>query len=139
MTANRTFAMLKPDSIENNNIGNILGMIEAKGFKISGMKLKQLSNTEAQEFYAIHKDRPFFGELIEYVTRGSVVTLCLEKENAVADFRKLIGATNPKEAEEGTIRKLYADSISENAIHGSDSNENAAIEIALHFKKEELL
>lgn len=133
MITNRTFTMLKPDSVEKGNIGAILEKINAAGFKIVAMKLTQMTRRDAETFYAIHKERPFFGELVEYMTRGPIVAAVLEKENAVEDFRALIGATNPEEAAEGTIRKLYAASISENAVHGSDSDENAAIESAFHF------
>ena len=133
MRTDRTFTMLKPDSVEKGNIGPILEKITAAGFKIVAMKLTQMTTDDAKEFYAIHKERPFFGELVEYMTRGPIVSAILEKENAVEDFRTLIGATNPEEAAEGTIRKLYAASIGENAIHGSDSDENAAIEGAFHF------
>jgi len=133
MRTDRTFTMLKPDSVEKGHIGAILEKITAAGFKIVAMKLTQMTTDDAREFYAIHKERPFFGELVEYMTRGPIVAAILEKENAVEDFRTLIGATNPAEAAEGTIRKLYAASIGENAIHGSDSDENAAIEGAFHF------
>ena len=133
MTTNRTFTMIKPDAVEKGYIGTILEKIAASGFRIVAMKLTQMTKADAQTFYAIHKERPFFGELVEYMTRGPIVSAILEKENAVEDFRALIGATNPAEAAEGTIRKMYADSISENAVHGSDSDENAAIEGAFHF------
>lgn len=133
MTTNRTFTMIKPDAVEKGYIGAILEKIAASGFRIVAMKLTQMTKADAQTFYAIHKERPFFGELVEYMTRGPIVSAILEKENAVEDFRALIGATNPAEAAEGTIRKMYADSISENAVHGSDSDENAAIEGAFHF------
>ena len=133
MITNRTFTMLKPDSVEKGNIGAILEKINAAGFKIVAMKLTQMTRRDAETFYEIHKERPFFSELVEYMTRGPIVAAVLEKENAVEDFRALIGATNPEEAAEGTIRKLYATSISENAVHGSDSDENAAIESAFHF------
>ena len=130
--------MLKPDSLEKGNIGAILEKINAAGFKIVAMKLTQMSKRDAETFYAIHRERPFFPDLVEYMTRGPIVAAILEKENAVEDFRTLIGATNPEEAAEGTIRKLYARSISENAIHGSDSDENAAIEGAFHFSGREV-
>lgn len=130
--------MLKPDSLEKGNIGAILEKINASGFKIVAMKLTQMSKRDAETFYAIHKERPFFADLVEYMTRGPIVAAILEKENAVEDFRTLIGATNPEEAAEGTIRKLYATSISENAVHGSDSDENAAIEGAFHFSGREI-
>ncbi len=137
MISNRTFTMLKPDSVEKGNIGAILEKINAAGFRIVAMKLTQMTRRDAEAFYEIHNERPFFGELVEYMTRGPVVAAILEKENAVEDFRALIGATNPEEAAEGTIRKLYAASIGENAVHGSDSNENAAIEGAFHFSGRE--
>lgn len=133
MTTNRTFTMIKPDAVENGHIGAILDKINASGFKIVAMKMTRLSVAEAQHFYGIHKERPFFGELVEYMTSGPIVAAILEKENAVEDFRALIGATNPAEAAEGTIRKMYAESIGRNAVHGSDSDENAAIESAFHF------
>ena len=128
MATNRTFTMIKPDAVENGHIGGILNMITEGGFRIVAMKLTQLTVADAQQFYAVHSERPFFGELVEFMTRGPIVAAILEKENAVEDFRTLIGATNPAEAAEGTIRKLYAESISANAVHGSDSDENAEIE-----------
>ncbi|MBR9833534.1 nucleoside-diphosphate kinase [bacterium] len=128
MATNRTFTMIKPDAVEKNYIGGILDKINAAGFRIVAMKYTKLSKEEAGEFYAVHKERPFYGELVDYMSNGPIVAAILEKENAVADFRTLIGATNPAEAAEGTIRKLYAESISANAVHGSDSDENAAIE-----------
>ena len=133
MATNRTFTMLKPDAVENGHIGAILEKINAAGFRIVAMKLTQMTKADAEEFYAIHKERPFFGELVAFMTRGPIVAAILEKDNAVEDFRALIGATNPAEAAEGTIRKLYAASVGENAVHGSDSDENAAIECAFHF------
>ena len=137
MTTNRTFTMLKPDAVEKGHIGAILEKINASGFRIVAMKLTQMTKTDAQTFYAIHKERPFYDELVDYMTRGPIVAAILEKDNAVEDFRTLIGATNPAEAAEGTIRKLFAKSISENAGHGSDSDENAAIEGAFHFSGRE--
>ena len=125
--------MLKPDSLEKGNTGAILEKINMAGFKIVAMKQTQLSKRDAETFYEIHKERPFFNDLVEYMTRGPIVAAILEKDNAVEDFRTLIGATNPEEAAEGTIRKLYANSISENAVHGSDSDENAQIEGEFHF------
>tara|TARA_R110001583_G_scaffold11238_2_gene51214 strand:+ start:4356 stop:4751 length:396 start_codon:yes stop_codon:yes gene_type:complete len=130
--------MLKPDAVEKGNIGAILDKISASGFKIIALKLTQMTTNDAKTFYAIHKERPFYGELVDYMTRGPIVAAILEKDNAVEDFRTLIGATNPADAAEGTIRKLFADSISENAVHGSDSNENAAIEGAFHFAGREI-
>ncbi|PKP26135.1 MAG: nucleoside-diphosphate kinase [Bacteroidetes bacterium HGW-Bacteroidetes-2] len=133
MATNRTFTMLKPDSVEKGHIGAILEMINKAGFRIVALKLTQMTTTDAKAFYAVHSARSFYGELVEYMTRGPVVAAILEKEDAVEDFRKLIGATNPADAAEGTIRKLYAASIGENAVHGSDSDENAAVESAFHF------
>ncbi len=133
MATNRTFTMLKPDAVANGYIGAILEKITTAGFRIVAMKMTQLTKADAEAFYAIHADRPFFGELVEYMTSGPIVSAVLEKDNAVEDFRTLIGATNPAEAAEGTIRKMYAESISANAVHGSDSDENAAIEAAFHF------
>ena len=133
MATNRTFTMLKPDSVEKGNIGPILEKITAAGFRIVAMKLTQMTSRDAQEFYAIHKERPFFGELVEYMTRGPIVAAILEKDNAVEDFRALIGATNPADAAPGTIRALYAKSIGENAVHGADSDDNAKIEGSFHF------
>ena len=138
MTNNRTFTMLKPDSIEKGNIGPILEKITASGFRILAIKLTQLTIPDAQAFYAIHKDRPFFEDLVSYMTSGPIVAAILEKDNAVEDFRTLIGATNPDEAAEGTIRKMFAESISQNAVHGSDSDENASIEGAFHFSAREI-
>jgi len=138
MRTDRTFTMLKPDSVEKGNVGPIIEKITAAGFRIAAMKLTQMTTADAQAFYAIHKERPFFGELVEYMTRGPIVAAVLEKENAVADFRTLIGATNPAEAAEGTIRQLYAASIGENAVHGSDSDENAEIESQFHFAGREI-
>ncbi|MCB0458200.1 MAG: nucleoside-diphosphate kinase [Flavobacteriaceae bacterium] len=138
MRTDRTFTMLKPDSVEKGNIGPILEKITSAGFKIAALKLTQMTKADAEAFYAVHKARPFFGELVEYMTRGPIVAAVLEKENAVEDFRTLIGATNPAEAAEGTIRKLYAASIGENAVHGSDSDENAEIESQFHFAGREI-
>lgn len=120
--------MIKPDAFAVGHTGSILKHIEAAGFKLIAMKLTRLSAEKAGEFYAIHKERPFYGELVEFMSSGPIVAAILEKDNAVADFRTLIGATNPAQAADGTIRKLYAKSVGENAIHGSDSDENAAIE-----------
>ncbi|KAA3648903.1 MAG: nucleoside-diphosphate kinase [Bacteroidetes bacterium] len=133
MATNRTFTMIKPDAVEKNYIGAILDKINAAGFRIVAMKYTKLTKEAAGAFYEVHKERPFYGELVEYMSSGPIVAAILEKENAVADFRTLIGATNPAEAAEGTIRKLYAESISANAVHGSDSDENAAIEGNFYF------
>ena len=138
MPTNRTFTMIKPDGVEEGHIGAIIDKITAAGFNIVSMKLTQLSQNEAEAFYAVHKERPFFGELVQFMTRGPIVATILEKDNAVDDFRKLIGATNPAEAAEGTIRKLYASSVGENAVHGSDSDENASIEGAFYFSAREM-
>jgi nucleoside-diphosphate kinase len=138
MAENRTFTMIKPDAVENGHIGAILEQINSSGFRIVALKLTEMTKADAEQFYAVHNERPFFGELVEFMTRGPIVAEILEKENAVEDFRTLIGATNPEEAAEGTIRKKYATSIGENAVHGSDSNENAAIEGAFHFAGREM-
>ncbi len=133
--SNRTFTMIKPDATANGHTGAILAMINAAGFRIVALKMLHLSAEKAGEFYAVHKERPFYGELVEFMSRGPISAAILEKENAVADFRTLIGATNPAQAAEGTVRKLYATSIGENAVHGSDSDENAAIEGDFFFSK----
>lgn len=131
--SNRTFTMIKPDAVRAGHIGNILEKITSAGFKIVAMKLTQLSADKAGAFYAVHKERPFYQELVEFMSSGPIVAAVVEKENAVEDFRKLIGATNPAEAAPGTIRALYATNVGENAVHGSDSDENAAIESNFHF------
>lgn len=128
MAGNRTFTMIKPDAVGANNTGAITRMIEEAGFRIVAMKKTQLSKARAGQFYAIHKERSFYEELCNYMSSGPIVPMILEKSNAVEDFRKLIGATDPKKAEKGTIRNLFAKSIEANAIHGSDSDENAEIE-----------
>lgn len=133
--SNRTFTMIKPDATKKGNTGAILSMINAAGFRIAALKMLQLSPQKAGQFYAVHKERPFYGELVEFMSSGPIAAAILEKDNAVEDFRKLIGATNPAQAEEGTIRKLFAASIGENAVHGSDSNDNAAIEGDFFFSK----
>jgi len=128
MAGNRTFTMIKPDAVSAGNTGAITKMIEEAGFRIIAMKKTQLTRAQAGEFYGVHKERSFYGELCDYMSAGAIVPMILEKANAVEDFRKLIGATDPKKAEAGTIRALFAKSIEANAIHGSDSDENAAIE-----------
>lgn len=138
MNGNRTFTMIKPDAVGAGNIGNILKMINEAGFRIVAMKFLKLSYESAGKFYEVHSARPFYGELCEYMSSGPIVAAILEKSNAVEDFRKLIGATDPAKAEEGTIRKLFAKSIAENAVHGSDSDENAAIEGAFFFSAMEM-
>lgn len=130
---NRTFTMIKPDAVSAGNIGNILQMMNKAGFRIVAMKYTRLSLDQAAKFYEIHKERPFYGELTEFMSSGPIVAAILEKDNAVADFRKLIGATNPAQADEGTIRKMYAKSVGENAVHGSDSDANAKIESDFFF------
>ncbi len=135
----RTLAILKPDCLEKRVQGKVIQHIIDAGFGIKGMRLLSLSEDSAKKFYAVHKERPFYVELVAYMTSGPVIPLCLEKDNAVADFRKLIGATNPANAEEGTIRKMYADSIERNIVHGSDSPENAKNEISHFFKDSDLV
>src|SRR6186997_3487749 len=130
---NRTFTMIKPDATEKGHTGAILGMINKAGFRIVAMKMTKLSKEKAGEFYAVHSERPFYGELVDFMSSGPITAAILEKNNAVEDFRKLIGATNPADAAEGTIRKLYAASVGENAVHGSDSDENAKIEGEFFF------
>ncbi len=131
--------MIKPDAVRAGNIGNILQMINAAGFRIVAMKLTQLGQEKAGQFYEVHAARPFYGELVEFMSSGPIVAAILEKENAVEDFRNLIGATNPANAAPGTIRAKYAANVGENAVHGSDSDENAAIEGAFHFAGVELV
>ena len=138
MATNRTFTMIKPDAVKNGHIGAILNDINAAGFKIVALKYTKLSAEKAGEFYDVHAARPFYGELVEFMSSDPIVAAILEKDNAVEDFRTLIGATNPANAAEGTIRKKYATSIGENAVHGSDSDENAAIEGAFHFAGTEI-
>ncbi|WP_300665285.1 nucleoside-diphosphate kinase [Fluviicola sp.] len=138
MSGNRTFTMLKPDAIENGHMGKIIDMIIQAGFSIKAMKFTRLTEEQAKKFYEVHAERPFYGELVEYMTSGPIVAAILEKDNAVADFRALIGATDPAEAAEGTIRKYYAESKGRNAVHGSDSDENAAIEGKFHFADSEI-
>ena len=131
--SNLTFTMIKPDAMEKGYAGAILDMIIKDGFKISALKLKKLTTEKASEFYAVHKERPFYHELVEYMSRGPIIAAMLEKENAVIAFRDLIGATDPAKAADGTIRKSYATSVGENAVHGSDSDENAKIESDFFF------
>ncbi len=134
----RTLAIIKPDAVRKNHAGDIIAQIQAAGFRVLGMQLTRLSTAQAQEFYAVHRERPFYGELVNFMCSGAVVPIALEKDNAVADFRALIGSTDPAEAAEGTIRKRFASSKGENAIHGSDSVENALNEIAFFFTGREL-
>lgn len=139
MAVERTLAILKPDCLRKNLQGEILARIQNAGFKILSMKQVRLTNETAGAFYAVHKQRPFFDPLVKYISSGPCITIALEKENAVADFRKLIGATDPKEAAEGTIRKLFAANKEENIVHGSDSPENGKIEVAFFFSERELV
>ena len=139
MAGNRTFTMIKPDGVESGNIGNIIQMITDAGFAIKAMKYTQLSEEHAKKFYEVHSERPFYQELVDYMISGPIVAAILEKDNAVADFRTLIGATDPSEAAEGTIRKKYAESKAKNAVHGSDSDENAQIEGEFHFAAAEVV
>ena len=138
MATNRTFTMLKPDAIENGHTGKIIDMIIGAGFSIKAMKYTRLSEEQAKKFYEVHAERPFYGELVEYMSSGPIVAAILEKDNAVEDFRKLIGATDPAEAAKGTIRAAYAESKGRNAVHGSDSDENAEIEGKFHFAANEI-
>jgi nucleoside-diphosphate kinase len=136
---NRTLAIVKPDAVAKNAAGEIIARIQKAGFKILAMKMTRMSVPSARGFYEVHKERPFYDDLVAFMTSGPCVPLALEKENAVADYRKLIGATDPAEADAGTIRKDFAESKSKNAVHGSDSDENAALEIAHFFTRDELL
>lgn len=137
--SNKTLAIIKPDAVKDNHVGEIIMMINKAGFKVKALKMIKLSEDAAKAFYEIHKDKPFYGELVEYMTSGPCVPIALEKENAVEDYRKLIGATDPAKAAEGTVRKLYARSVQFNAVHGSDSDENAAKEIAFFFSSKDLI
>ena len=137
MAGNRTFTMIKPEAVAKGNTGAILAMMEDAGFKIIAMKKTKLSSDRAGSFYGVHKERPFYGELVDYMSSGPIVAAILEKENAVTDFRALIGSTDPAEAADGTIRKAYAESKAQNAVHGSDSDENAAIEGDFFFGADE--
>jgi len=139
MATNRTLTILKPDCVKKGLIGEVTKRIQEAGFKIVAMKLTRLTEATAGGFYDVHRERPFFGELVEFMSSGPCVPMILEKENAVADFRALIGATNPAEADAGTIRAEFADSMGENIVHGSDSNENAAIESAYFFTQSEVV
>jgi len=136
---NQTLAIIKPDAVGNGHTGEIISMIIKAGFKIKAMKMIRLSESSAKGFYEIHKERPFFGELVEYMTSGPCIPMALERENAVEEYRKLIGATDPAKADEGTVRKLFAKNIQANAVHGSDSDENAALEISHFFSRDKRL
>ena len=135
----RTLCIIKPDAVSKNVQGNIIQRILDAGFNIIGMKMTHLTTNQAKEFYEVHKERPFYSDLVEFMTSGSCIPIALQKENAVTDYRKLIGATDPAEAEDGTIRKLYAESKSYNAVHGSDSVENGKIEVSFFFGESELI
>lgn len=139
MATNRTFTMIKPEAVENGHTGKIIDKIIQAGFQIKAMKKTKLSAERAGQFYEVHKERPFYGELVEYMSSGPIIAAVLEKENAVADFRALIGSTDPAEAAEGTIRKAFAESKAKNAVHGSDSDENAQIESDFHFSAQEIV
>lgn len=135
----RTLCIIKPDAVKKNVQGNIIQMLLDAGFTIRAMKLMQLTKEQAQKFYEVHKERPFYNDLVEYMTSGPVIPIALEKDNAVLDYRALIGATDPAEAKEGTVRKKYATSKAENAVHGSDSVENGIIEVGFFFNDSELV
>jgi nucleoside-diphosphate kinase len=135
----RTLAIVKPDAVASGHTGKIIAHLQKEGFRVLGMKMTRLSREQAGEFYAVHRERPFYGELVEFMTSGAVVPLALERDGAVARLREVIGATDPAEAAEGTIRKLYAESKGKNAIHASDSDENAAVEVAFFFAESELV
>ncbi len=137
--SNRTFTIIKPDSVRKNNFGNIFSRLEGEGFRVLGVKKIGLSRRQAEAFYAVHKERPFFGSLVEYMTSGPVFVAALERDSAVAELRKLMGATDPAKADAGTLRKEFGESIEQNAIHGSDSDDNAKIEIAFFFAESELV
>lgn len=138
MAGNKTFTMIKPDAVGAGNAGAIIKIIEENGFKIKAAKFTRLSPERAGEFYEVHKERPFYNDLCAYMSSGNIIPMILEKDNAVEEFRTLIGATNPQEAAEGTIRNMFATSIAANAIHGSDSDENAGIEGSFFFSKTEI-
>lgn len=138
MSGNITFTMIKPDAVADGHIGAILGKISEAGYKVKALKLTQLTISDAKKFYEVHAERPFYGELVDFMSSGPMVAAVLEKDNAVEDFRTLIGATNPAEAADGTLRKMFARSVGENAVHGSDSDENALIEASFHFSGREI-
>jgi nucleoside-diphosphate kinase len=139
MTVERTFSIIKPDAVAAGNTGNILALLQKSGFKILGMRQTQMSEAQARAFYAVHKERPFYNGLVKFMTEGPIVVLALERENAVKQLREVMGATNPANAAEGTVRKLYATDIERNAIHGSDAPETAAVELNFFFPAAELL
>jgi len=137
--ANRTFTIIKPDSVRKGNFGKIISRLESEGFRVLGLRKLSLSRKQAEGFYAVHRERPFYASLVEYMTSGPVVVGALERDNAVAHLRQVMGATDPKKADQGTIRAAFGESIEQNAIHGSDSDENAAIEIAFFFSESDLM
>ena len=137
--ANRTFTIIKPDSVRKGNFGKIISRLESEGFRILGLKKVSLGRKQAEGFYAVHRERPFFSSLVEYMSSGPVYVAALERDNAVAHLRQVMGATDPKKADQGTIRADFGESIEQNAIHGSDSDENAAIEIAFFFSESDLM
>ena len=139
MSLERTFGMIKPDAVSKGHVGKILALVEENGFRIAGLRMRQLSTAEAEAFYAVHKARPFYAGLVKFMTEGPVLTLVLEREEAVAKWRELMGATNPANAADGTIRKLFAENIERNSVHGSDAAETAAQEIPFFFSSAELL
>ena len=139
MSVERTFSIIKPDAVAAGNAGAILALLQKAGFKIIGMRQTRLSEAQAQAFYAVHKERPFYAGLVKFMTEGPIVVLALERENAVKQLREVMGATNPANAAEGTVRKLYATDIERNAIHGSDAPETAAVELAFFFPTADLL
>ncbi len=139
MDNNTTFTMIKPDAMENGHAGDILSIIIKSGFRISALRLVRLSKDQAKTFYKVHSAKPFFNELVEFITRSPIIVAVLKKNNAVADFRKLIGSTNPRDAEDGTIRRLFATSMGENSIHGSDSIDNARVECSFFFTGSEII
>jgi len=134
----KTLCIIKPEAVKKNVQGHIIQKVLDAGFQILGMRMRQLTEAQAKAFYAVHKERPFYKDLVEFMTSGPVVTIALQKENAIADYRKLIGATDPAKADEGTVRKLFANNVQENAVHGSDSVENGKIEVAFFFSEAEL-
>ncbi|MBI5403203.1 MAG: nucleoside-diphosphate kinase [Ignavibacteriae bacterium] len=134
----RTLCIIKPDAVKKNVQGHIIQKVLDAGFQVLGMRMRNLTEAQAKAFYAVHKERPFYKDLVEFMTSGPVITIALQKENAIADYRKLIGATDPTKADEGTVRKLYASNVQENAVHGSDSVENGKIEVAFFFSEAEL-
>jgi nucleoside-diphosphate kinase len=139
MAFERTFAMIKPDAVANRHVGEILAFIEENGFQVVGMKIRRIARHEADAFYAVHRERPFFKGLVEFMTEGPVVVMVLQREDAIAKWREIMGATNPANAAEGTIRKRFAENIERNSVHGSDAPETAAVEIPFFFSTSELL